>query len=607
MHFPMRLLALVWLGVFCLLTAISIEHLITPVTPDWDIAADMLLQNRIRDEGFLLTGHYSRWEFNHPGPFWFYYNHVIEWLLSPLELSRVQLWYCGALLLSSLLIAYAASGLTLLLQPANPRVFALGTAALLVGFIGQELSGIWMPDRMIAPYAAFLVSLALLSRGHIPSLPVTVLLLCILVHGYVTMPVLTLPFLAWGGWMAWRRQGGWPAIARYPVALIGSGLIILLFVAPLVVDLVLEDTPNIKRILAVQASFKNYDKPDAGELLRFTGRLLWPDRSWQWACMGLLFPVLLWRAPRQVWRMPSARFWLQLLLVVSVFVFAYYSRTPAPLYAFIAKFYLAVPPLMLAALLLYNRQRTWLTASVILLMLVPYFKPAPIEDGADIRHAAQALEQSSAGTPVRLDYEDHYQWISVAGLLLELDRRGVDACTTWRHMAFLYTQARVCPPDTLPTHRLVKPDGCTHNCLFAGRKFGVQPFSLRAITPGSLIRSNSTRVSFSHWQGPEAGFRWTRGRESTILFRVADRPFAGRLSLVVDTLGEQSLTLSLNGEQLYSARLQGSRQNVEIRFDSRLLRQGEVNVLKLHTPDARAPEGPDARILAIALRHLTIE
>jgi len=606
MSFPIRLLALVWLAVFCLLTAISIEHLITPVTPGWDIAADMLLQNRIRDEGFLLTGHYSRWEFNHPGPFWFYYNHVIEWLLSPFELSRVQVWHWGALLLSSVFIAYAATGLSVLLEPPGPRVFALATAALLVGLIGPELIGIWMPERLTATYAAFLVSLALLSRGHIPSLPVTVLLLCILVHGYVTMPVLTLPFLAWGCWMAWRRQGGWPAIARYPAALIGSSLIILLFVSPLVVDFLLEDTPNIKRILAAQASFKNHDKPDAGEVLSFTGDLLGRNRSWQWACVGLLL-LLFWRTLRQAWHRPSSRFLLKLLLAVTLFVFLYYSRTPSPLFAFIAKFYLAVPPLVLAATLLYNGQKRLLAAVVILLMLAPYFRLAPIEDGADIRHAAEALAQPSAETQVRLDYEDHYQWPHVAGILLELDRRGVEACTTWRHMAFLYTRARVCPADTFPTHRLVKPDGCTDNCLFAGKDFGVQPVSLVAITPGTPIRSDTARVSFRHWQGPEAGFRWTRGTESEILFKIADRPFAGRLSLVVDTLGEQSLTLLLNGERLYSERLQGSRQGIEVRFDPQLLRQGEVNVLTLQTPDAHAPDGPDTRILAIALRNLTFE
>jgi hypothetical protein len=39
--------------------------------PVHDYAADFLLANVIRDDGILLTGHYSRFGFHHPGPFWF--------------------------------------------------------------------------------------------------------------------------------------------------------------------------------------------------------------------------------------------------------------------------------------------------------------------------------------------------------------------------------------------------------------------------------------------------------------------------------------------------------------------------------------------------------
>jgi hypothetical protein len=606
MPFPMRILAYVWLAVFCLLTVISVEHLITPVTPGWDIAADMLLQNRIRNEGLLLTGHYSRWEFNHPGPFWFYYNHVIEWLLSPFELSRVQVWHCGALLLSSLLVAYAATGLSVLLQPLNRLTFALACAALLVAFIGPELIGIWMPERLIAPYAAFMVSVALLSRGNINTLPITVLLVCILVHGYVTMPILTLPFLAWAGWMGWRHQRNWHCIKLYTGSLIVSSLIILLFVAPLVIDFVLQDISNIERILGAQASFKHHEKPDTEDVFTFIGQLLWRNRSWQWAGVAVLL-VFLWRAPRQVWRMQSVRYWLKLLLVASLFIFFYYSRTPAPLFAFIAKFYLAVPPLVLAVLLLYKKQKTWLTTSVILFMLAPYFKLASIEQGTSLRTAAQAMAMNAANTPILLDYDDHYQWPLVAGLLLELNRRGVSACTTWEHMAFLYTKSQVCQPDQRATHRLIKPDACTDNCLYVAKAFAIQPIKLANITPGMLIHTDSTAVSFNDWQSPEHNFRWTRDTESEILFRAAKAPFKGRLTLVLDTLDKQTLTLSLNGKVLYSAQLEARHETLTIPFDPRLLQPNEVNVLTLQTPDARAPTGPDARILAVALRSLTFE
>ena len=56
------------------LTAIVIlflarNHITDNIYPGGDLAADMLLVNKIDDEGFLLTGQYSRYKFNHPGPF----------------------------------------------------------------------------------------------------------------------------------------------------------------------------------------------------------------------------------------------------------------------------------------------------------------------------------------------------------------------------------------------------------------------------------------------------------------------------------------------------------------------------------------------------------
>lgn len=604
--FSTRVIGLVWLGVFCLLAMISAEQLITPVTPIWDIAADMLLQNRIRDEGMLLTGHYSRWEFNHPGPFWFYYNHVIEWLLSPFELSRVQVWRWGSLLLNSVLVSGTAIGLTALLRPPKPLLFTCSSAALLIAFVGPELTGIWMPERMIAPYAAFLVTLALLSQGHIRILPVVILLVCVLIHGYVTMPILTLPFLAWGCWRAWRKQGGWGGVAAYRTVLIGSALIIVCFILPLVVDYTIHEPSNIHRILRAQASFKQHDLPGLGEVLTFIRQLLLRDRLWQWVGITMLL-LLFWRSPTKIWQRPAARTILLLLLAATVLMLAYYSRTPAPLFAFIAKFYLAVPPLILAVSLLQFGQRPWLTAGVILLMLAPHLKPTPIEQGWEIQQAAQQLIDNQTGLPIRLDYEDHFQWTYVAGLLLELDRLEVAACTTWRHMAFLYTDAKICAEGARPTYTLVAGKSCSVDCLFSSEAFDIQPFRLPELLPETTVQPNSSAVFFSGWHSPETEFRWTDGTESDIQFRVADGSFSGHLKLVIDTLGEQSLTLLLNGRAIYHSQLHADQTELRVDFDPALLLRNEINTLRLKTPAAEAPGSADRRILAVALRNLTIE
>ena len=78
-----------------------------------DVAGDMLTANRIKDEGYLLVGHWSVWQFNHPGPFWFYYNAFFEFILKPLPLSRLQTWFIGSLIINSAFIIFSARTLSL--------------------------------------------------------------------------------------------------------------------------------------------------------------------------------------------------------------------------------------------------------------------------------------------------------------------------------------------------------------------------------------------------------------------------------------------------------------------------------------------------------------
>jgi len=615
-RFPLYSVASLWALTFLLMVGISAEHLFTPATPSWDIAADMLLQNRIRDEGWLLTGHYSRWQFNHPGPFWFYYNQVIEWVLAPIGMSRIQTWHWGSVLLNSVLVVFTSVALTCLLKPYRYRLFAFIATAMITAFIGSELTGIWMPERMIAPYAAFLVSLPLLAAGNPRWLPVSVLLVCILVHGYVTMPVMTLPFLTLAVWRAWQTLGGWQGVRQHAGILLGSVAIIVLFVAPLVLDYLLAEQPNIEKILAAQISFKHHDRPDASDLATFTGQLLFRDHLWQWV---LVVPLLLlaWHQSARLWRQSGFKQLLLLLLATTLLVFVYYSRTPAPLFAFVAKFYLAVPPLLVLAILsrhraiaLRNKRSLSLiqsmSAGVLLLMLLPALKMEPIDQGSDVLEAAEYLSSQSSQTPLALNYTDHYQWPHIAGILLELDRRGLEACTTWRHMAFLYTPAQVCAPGTMPAFTLMAPEECKDDCQFTADRFAIRAFQSSPVLPGMKLSHMAPQFFFHNWQVPEQGFRWSKGRSASLVFHAPAAEFTGQLHLSVQPLGRQKVELSLNDIPIFSGTIEGSTQAIMIDFDPALLRAEGTNTLEFRLPDARAPDGPDTRILALALHSLTL-
>jgi hypothetical protein len=73
----------------------------------------------------------------------------------------------------------------------------------------------------------------------------------------------------------------------------------------------------------------------------------------------------------------------------------------------------------------------------------------------------------------RITYAEHMMWPVVAGILLELHSEGYKACTTWRHMSFLYTDAEICKEHEAPNIRLVSSDDCISDCIGRVGAFGV--------------------------------------------------------------------------------------------------------------------------------------
>jgi len=75
--------------------------------PISDFAADLLLERKIDDHGYLLTGHYSRFKFNHPGPFFFYAYHAMHRLLDAWQLPPSVGAYAATMALKSSFLSRA--------------------------------------------------------------------------------------------------------------------------------------------------------------------------------------------------------------------------------------------------------------------------------------------------------------------------------------------------------------------------------------------------------------------------------------------------------------------------------------------------------------------
>jgi hypothetical protein len=125
----------------------------------------------------------------------------------------------------------------------------------------------------------------------------------------------------------------------------------------------------------------------------------------------------------------------------------------------------------------------------------------------------------------------------------------------------------------------------------------------------------SERFLWYGWSGPEAGFRWTDGREAAILFAtdpIADVVFQMRLTpfLIAGQHEKQRVEIDLNGRRLEAMELRyGSPELYKLELAGSLLTQR--NVLTFRLPDAASPEqfkvNADPRQLAIAVHWISFE
>lgn len=141
--------------------------------------------------------------------------------------------------------------------------------------------------------------------------------------------------------------------------------------------------------------------------------------------------------------------------------------------------------------------------------------------------------------------------------------------------------------------------------------------SLRPFIPGAWIDAAQQReeepptesrfLLFDGWSQPETSFRWSNGREVSLLFLTEDAgEFVGEIELQAIYLGRQRIGLFLNGHNLGEYVGEGDEDMRKISFDPKLLKSGELNSIVFKLPDARSPRREERRTLAIALKAIRI-
>ncbi|WP_343576108.1 glycosyltransferase family 39 protein [Pseudomonas sp.] len=117
----------------------------------------------------------------------------------------------------------------------------------------------------------------------------------------------------------------------------------------------------------------------------------------------------------------------------------------------------------------------------------------------------------------------------------------------------------------------------------------------------------SDKIGFIGFSTAEPEFRWTDGPQARILFQyAASNTHPAFLRLKADFLGEQRLTVRLNGSVLGRSVQHGANQVIVLKVAPEQLIAG-LNTLTFELPDARRPPSADPRVLGMALRTLSLE
>lgn len=248
-----RLWLIIWLVLAAALLTAGRDLFVVPTYEEADDAANALNIARAK-RGAELYGNYSRYNFNHPGPAFFYVYALGETLLHD-QFHLTPTRHNAHLLALALLQAACFAGVlsiaaSITARPVTVAALITTLALLHFAFVPGAFLVLWPPFVLILPFALFLVTAAHVSGGGWSSLPWLALSGGFLVHGHVAQSLFVGPLAIIAlvlGLRSSRAQGTNTTPTRR-IGLITVGLVAL-FLLPLMLDVALGRDSNLYRIL----------------------------------------------------------------------------------------------------------------------------------------------------------------------------------------------------------------------------------------------------------------------------------------------------------------------------------------------------------------------
>lgn len=247
---------LIFAGTFAVLLAANWAYYFhTPFHEQGDAALNALQINHAKSF-HELYGNYSRFRFHHPGPAFFYVYAWAELLLCDTLKTGLAPYNAHSIAGLAVQTAFFALGLSIAAQWVKARLFlplALLAAAIHFAIAGNAFWSIWPPHVLLMPFLAFWLACLSMACGRGEHLTWVVLAGSMLVHGHVAQPLFVVSLFSVSyGFLFFRQRGieGAPRPWRlFPRAHLIAAIILVIFCAPLVIDLFRGNESNFSEIL----------------------------------------------------------------------------------------------------------------------------------------------------------------------------------------------------------------------------------------------------------------------------------------------------------------------------------------------------------------------
>jgi hypothetical protein len=626
-------------GFVLMVLALNFQIFTQPIVEAGDYAANSLLVQQAR-HFTLLTGHYSRWQFQHPGPAFLYLFALGEVLFYDL-LHVVPAPYNGQILITVIFNgALLCAALYVFRRHAKLSVplalLATEVVTVLVNTSGQPsmLISNWMPDVLLFPFLLFAVSAASVLAGETRDLPFLAVSGMLLIHSHFAQFLFV--GVIGGATVAYilvrtQRHGGLrPFLSERRRDFIVAAAIVFAFAVPPLIEIALDRPNNLDALLAYLHQFggtRNNIGMAIGYFacfLLFIGR---PDIALTkgpigilaigssrfgvvayWMIMALLFVAGLSRYAAMKQRPPFLKY-LAWIGAGSVVLFLYWAKRITGGFlvfngTFIYSLHLAAWFLLLAMIEPGLNRRVArnigaLTLLVIFILGIGERKAlrASVGSQPDDVQAALAVPASRFGT-LALTFE-HNDWPSAVGLAISMQRIGKPFCVN-PNWGIMFSRANICP-DMRIADRLWLTTGaapCEPPCRNIYRSTA---FSLTR-TPAQPV-ALPLKVDPHDWRGldrtgfneGEVSYCWTQKHASIRLWLSPSLPTAScfRIALTGHAAVGRPAQLSLNGWTLGT--LSKTAPDTALFVVPReAIRPGEINSISLDTEKA-GPSGADIR------------